>query len=296
MFMVKSMTGYGRAESVFNGRKIAVEIKSLNHRYLEVSLRLPNSLAVLEMAIKKKIGERFSRGRIETTIRIDADGDMDNGGKFQLNEPLIENYYALLQQIKERFGLKDDVNLATIAGLRDVFVPTETADNPDDLLPGVEAVLNEAMQSLTAMREREGDILSRDLMFRLDTVRSRLEEIDQRVPQVVDDYRKRLMDRVKELTDGIEIDEARLCQEVAIMAEKSDITEEIVRFKSHIDQMIELLAGSDPAGRKADFLIQEMNREANTTGSKSSDTAIAKNVIEIKSELAKLREQVQNIE
>ncbi len=294
--MVKSMTGYGRAESVFNGRKIAVEIKSLNHRYLEVSLRLPGSLAVLEMAIKKKIGERFSRGRIETTIRIDADGDMDSGGRFQLNEPLLENYYALLQQIKERFGLKDDVNLATIAGLRDVFVPTETADNPDDLLPGVEAVLNEAMQSLTAMREREGDILSRDLMFRLDTVRSRLEDIDLRVPIVVNDYRKRLMDRVKELTDGIEIDEARLCQEVAIMAEKSDITEEIVRFKSHIDQMIELLAGSDPAGRKADFLIQEMNREANTTGSKSSDTAIAKNVIEIKSELAKLREQVQNIE
>jgi len=294
--MVKSMTGYGRAESVFNGRKIAVEIKSLNHRYLEVSLRLPNSLAVLEMAIKKKIGERFSRGRIETTIRIDADGDMDGGSRFQLNEPLLENYHALLLQIKERFGLKDDVNLATIAGLRDIFVPKEAADNPDDLLPGVEAVLNEAMQSLTAMREKEGDILSRDLISRLDIIKSRLEDIDLRVPLVVNDYRKRLMDRVKELTDGIEIDEARLCQEVAIMAEKSDITEEIVRFRSHIDQMIELLAGSDPAGRKADFLIQEMNREANTTGSKSSDTAIARNVIEIKSELAKLREQVQNIE
>ncbi|MBN1547816.1 MAG: YicC family protein [Syntrophaceae bacterium] len=294
--MVKSMTGYGRAEAIFKGRKIAVEIKSLNHRYLEVSLRLPNSLTVLEMAIKKKISERFSRGRIETTIRIDSNGEIAEGSKYELNEPLLRNYHALLFKIKETYNLEDNVSLATIAGLRDIFVPMEAADDPEELLPGLQEVLEAAMQSLTAMREKEGDILSRDLMSRLDTVRSRLEDINLRVPAVVNDYRKRLMERVKELTEGIEIDEARLCQEVAIMAEKSDITEEIVRFKSHIDQMIELLAGSDPAGRKADFLIQEMNREANTTGSKSSDTTIARNVIEIKSELAKLREQVQNIE
>jgi uncharacterized protein (TIGR00255 family) len=290
------MTGYGRAEAVYNSRKIAVEIKSLNHRYLDVSLRLPSSLSVLEMAIKKKIGERFSRGRIEMTIRLDTDGDMADGNKYQLNGPLVKNYHALLLQIKEELNLGDEITLSTIAGLRDVFMPTEATDNPDELLPWVEEVLDDAMKSLTAMREREGDILCRDLISRLDAVKSRLEDIHLRVPLVINDYRKRLTDRVRDLTEGIEIDEARLCQEVAIMAEKSDITEEIVRFNSHIDQMVELLTGSDPAGRKADFLIQEMNREANTAGSKSSDTGIARNVIEIKSELAKLREQVQNIE
>ncbi len=188
------------------------------------------------------------------------------------------------------------ITLAMMAGFRDVFVPAEAAQDPAALWEGLARVLDEAIRMLTEMRAREGEGLQRDLTARLLLVAGFLEKISGRAPQVVLEYQKRLGDRIRELTNGMVIDEARLLQEVAIMAEKSDITEEIVRFRSHIDQFTDLLGTGDGAGRKIDFLIQEMGREVNTIGSKSGDAEISRSVIEIKSELAKLREQVQNIE
>ena len=294
--MIKSMTGYGKAEAVLAGRKFTMEMKSVNHRFLEISLRMPGMLLPLEGEIKKRIGEQFSRGRIEATLRVDGDGNAENEGRFTLNLPLVRNYHALLRQLKEELYLEDEITLAMMAGFRDAFVPAETVQDPATLWEGLSKILADAIRTLTEMREKEGESLKRDLTARLDLIAGFLEGIAGRAPQVVLDYQKRLTDRVRELTGGMVIDEARLLQEVAIMAEKSDITEEIVRFRSHIGQFTDLLAGADAAGRKIDFLIQEMGREINTIGSKSGNAEISRSVIEIKSELAKLREQVQNIE
>ena len=198
--------------------------------------------------------------------------------------------------MKEEFKIDDEISLAIMTGFRDVFVPTESFQEPAVLWEGLSKLLDEAMRTLTDMREREGESLQSDLATRLSQIARVLEAIDRRAPQVVCEYQKRLHDRIRELTSGVAIDESRLLQEVAIMAEKSDVTEEIVRFRSHIEQFTDLLTIGDSAGRKIDFLIQEMGREVNTIGAKSSDVEISRNIIEIKSELAKLREQVQNIE
>ncbi len=294
--MIRSMTGYGRAEAVLGGRKFAVEMKSVNHRYLEISVRLPGMLSSLDTEIKKRIGGQFSRGRIEATIRVDGDEIVENSGRLTLNLPLARNYHALLCQLKKELQLGDEISLAMITAFRDVFVPTESVQDPATLWEGLSKLLDEAIRTLTEMRAREGESLQRDLTTRLSLIACVLEAIAGRAPQVVCEYQKRLGDRIRELTGDMTIDESRLLQEVAIMAEKSDITEEVVRFRSHIEQFNDLLAMGDGAGRKIDFLIQEMGREINTIGAKSGDAEISRNVIEIKSELAKLREQVQNIE
>lgn len=294
--MIKSMTGYGKAETVLAGRKFTMEMRSVNHRFLEISLRLPGMLSPLEGEFKKRIGERFSRGRIEATLRVNGEANAENEGRLTLNLPLIRNYHALLVQMKGELRLEDEITLAMMAGFRDAFVPAETVQDPVSLWEGLSPVLDEAIRTLTEMREKEGEILGHDLAARLDAISCCLEGIARRAPHVVLDYQKRLTDRIRELTEGVAIDETRLLQEVAIMAERSDITEEVVRFRSHIGQFKDLLAGVDAAGRKIDFLIQEMGREINTIGSKSGDAEISRSVIEIKSELAKLREQVQNIE
>jgi uncharacterized protein (TIGR00255 family) len=295
--MIRSMTGYGRAEAVLMGKKIGVELKSVNHRYLEISLRVPGLLLSLESEIKKRIGEQCSRGRIEATVRMESDGNVETNGRYILNLPLVHNYHALLCQLNEALHLKGEVPLAMIAGFRDIFMPAESLQDPVALWEGLARILDEAIRTLTEMREKEGECLQVDITARLLLITGFLEEISARAPQVVVEYQKRLGDRIQELTGRMIIDESRLLQEVAIMAEKSDITEEIVRFRSHTHQFSDLLmAGDGSAGRKIDFLIQEMGREVNTIGSKSGDAKISRNVIEIKSELAKLREQVQNIE
>lgn len=294
--MTSSMTGYGKAECVLAGRKFVVEMKSVNHRYLEVSLRLPGLLLPLEGEVKKRIAEGFSRGRIEATIRVDMEGNAEGGGRFSLNMPLIRNYHALLVQMKQELGLEDEINLSMLAGFREAFIPVETLQEPGTLWEGLSPVLAEAIGMLREMRRKEGESLQRDLEARLTLIAGFLGRIAGRAPQVVLEYQRRLGERVRELTGGMAVDEARLHQEVAIIADRSDITEEVVRFRSHMEQFTGLLRGGDAAGRKIDFLIQEMGREVNTIGSKSGDAEIARNVIEIKSELAKLREQVQNIE
>lgn len=293
--MIKSMTGYGRAESVWKGKRIVVEIKSLNHRYLEVSLRLPAALNPFEPEIKKKVNNRFSRGKIEVNIHIDAHGSPDKGAGLDLNIPLLRNYHSLLCRIKQELNMNDEITLAMMTNFGDVFSSREEDDNTE-AWQQLDVMLDDAITSLMVMREKEGDVLCRDLMERTDKVKSLLEAIDSRVPQVLNAYQRRLTERVKELVGDMEIDESRLMQEVAIMAEKSDIMEEIVRLRSHIEQFIDMLQSGETVGRKIDFIIQEMGREVNTIGSKSGDAEISRNVIELKSELARIREQVQNLE
>ncbi|MCX5826566.1 MAG: YicC family protein, partial [Deltaproteobacteria bacterium] len=286
-------------------KRIQVEMKSLNHRYLEIFLRMPATISSLETEIKKKIGERFSRGKIEVSIRIDNEGNQD--GTLMLNLPLVRQYYSLLSQIKDELHLPDEVTLSMMSGFRDLYMPKEVEEDLAGLWKGLEGVLAEAIDKLTGvlaeaidkltdMRITEGEALGRDLACRMDKIQQLLRIIALRAPEVVVEYRQRLSDRVRELTQGIIIDEARIHQEVAILAEKSDITEEVVRLESHIGQFMELLEGEEAIGRKVDFLIQEMNREVNTIGSKSGDAETARQVIEIKSELAKVREQIQNVE
>ncbi|OPY15594.1 MAG: hypothetical protein A4E74_02179 [Syntrophus sp. PtaB.Bin075] len=294
--MISSMTGYGRAESTEEEKKVVVEMRSLNHRYLEVSLRLPNLFLPLEMEIKRKIGEHFFRGRIDVSIKMDSDIWTGNGERYTLNLPLIKNYHSLLGEMKKELDLTEEITLGMLSRFKDVFIPVETVPDLEASWARVEPIVNEAMANLETMRKKEGDILYRDLMVRIGLIRSSLEEIIKRTPVLLEEYHSRLAARVRELTNGLVVDEARLAQEVAVMAERSDITEETVRFRSHLEQFETMMNSKEAVGRKIDFLIQEMGREINTIGSKSSDALISRQVIEIKSELAKLREQVQNIE
>jgi uncharacterized protein (TIGR00255 family) len=292
--MIKSMTGYGRVETSGQDRNIVVEVKSVNHRFLEISLRMPQALFPLELEFKKKIGEKVKRGRIEIFIRLEAESV--NAPETMINLEIARNYFTALQRLKDEFGLTEEIGLKTLVGFRDIFSqPAETEIKPD-VLKQIADALEEAMNMLVKMRQDEGIAIYQDMEQRLNSIRGILGTIQARSPQVIIEYHRRLTERIKELTAGYVIDESRLAQEAAILAEKSDITEEIVRMHSHIGQFVELLQSSDAEGKKIDFLLQEMNREINTIGSKSNDADIARQVIEAKSELSKLREQAQNIE
>ncbi len=292
--MIKSMTGYGRVESLFEGRNIVVEAKSVNHRFLEIGLRTPALLYPLEMDYKKKIGERFKRGRIDVSIRLEGEGT--DTGRVNLNLEIARNYFDALNRLREEFHIAEPVLLTNLLGFRDIFTPPAETTLDDAFLAEVECALIEALTILSNMRQEEGIALYADMRMRLGLIDALMKEISARAPQVVLDYQKRLTERVSDLMNGLEVDAARLAQEVAMMADRSDITEEIVRMQSHISQFEALLESDEAQGRKIDFLLQEMNREINTIGSKSNDVDIARQVIEAKSELGKLREQAQNIE
>lgn len=294
--MIRSMTGYGRAETVLDGKSLVVEIKSLNHRNLEVMVRVPPFLSFLEVDIKKRISNRISRGRVEIGIRVDTEGDVTGGEKLRINLPLIRNYYSLLNQVREELGLTDSVKLDMIAGLRNgIYLADAEIDSEKAWVTLVE-VLDDATDSLITMKEREGELLYEDFIERLRVIGDKLKRLESMAPQMTGDYQKRLAARIVELTEGVEIDGVRLTQEIAIIVAKSDINEELVRLASHMNQFKGMLDESESTGRKMDFLIQEMHREVNTIGSKSSDLEISRDVIEVKNELAKLKEQVQNIE
>ncbi|MBN2397212.1 MAG: YicC family protein [Deltaproteobacteria bacterium] len=294
--MIRSMTGYGRAESAFGGKTLTVEIKSLNHRNLETSVRLPAFLAPLEINIKKKVGERVARGRVEVNVRIDSDPGANGADTLEANIPLLKSYYALLTSLKESFHLTDEITLNTLVRLKGGIYTSELEIDPEEVWDTMKGALDHSIDSLEQMKEVEGRLLYDDFTARLDTVTTGIETLKARVPEVIKQYQERLSTRIRELANGMECDESRLIQEVAIMAEKSDITEEIVRLESHVKQFGTMLDSDEAIGRKMDFLLQEMHREINTIGSKSNDLAISGTVIEIKTELAKLREQVQNIE
>jgi uncharacterized protein (TIGR00255 family) len=292
--MIKSMTGYGRVEAICDGRNIVVEAKSVNHRFLEIALRMPAALYPLEMEYKKKIGERFKRGRIDVSIRLEGDGAEPS--KVNLNLEVARDYFDVLTRLKNEFNLQEPIGLKTFISFRDIFTPPVETQLNGDFLNSVDKTLQEALSMLVNMRQDEGIALFSDMQMRLQTIGETMGTIRLRAPQVVMVYQKRLSDRIKELSVGFELDAARLAQEVAIMADRCDITEEIVRMQSHIGQFEALLQSDEAEGRKIDFLLQEMNREINTIGSKGNDVEIARQVIEAKSELGKLREQAQNIE
>lgn len=287
------MTGFGRAEATWQGKKVVVEMKSLNHRYLEVTVRTPQVLSVYEIEIRKKVGERFSRGKIDVTVRVEGEvnGDLPLG----LNIEKARAYLKLFQRLKEELSLPGEIDLSMFKDLRGIF---EMEDSNQFMVPWevLGETLEGAMKKLAEMKALEGEALRRDIISRMETIRGLLREVEARAPMVIQEYRRRLMNRIKELLNSYPVDEARVLQEVSIVAERSDITEELVRMESHLEQFSALIEEDKTVGRKMDFLIQEMMREVNTLGAKSSDGEIAKWVIEIKSELSKLREQVQNIE
>lgn len=292
--MIKSMTGYGRVETVQDGRNIIVEAKSVNHRFLEVSVRTPSALFPLEAQFKKKISERFKRGRIEVSIKLEGEGA--DVSKVNLNLEIAHDYFNVLNRLKTEFDLQSPISLKTLAGFRDIFTPPTEFKISPEFLEQVDKTFLESLAMLINMRQDEGLAMFQDMDMRLKVITGILETIKLRAPQVVIEYQNRLAERIKELAAGYALDDARLAQEVAFMAERSDITEEIVRMHSHIGQFEEFLHSEATEGRKIDFLLQEMNREINTIGSKSSDVEITRQVIEVKSELGKLREQAQNIE
>lgn len=292
--MLKSMTGYGKANGILAGRTISVEIKTLNHRYTEFFCRLPVEFSAQEITIRKMVTGRVTRGKIELSVKVE---NKVGENSLKLNEDLIKNYFSMLLKIQDTLGLKDNVKLADILSLKGVFSQEEETAS-EEISEMILPIIASAVDSLEEMKLLEGGNLQSDIARRLVAMQTVLQEIEMRVPLCVAEYQKRLARRVRELTDGVEISEERLAQEVAIMAEKSDISEEITRLHSHFSQLSLIMADTESKdqGRKMDFLIQEMAREVNTIGAKSGDMEIAKGVITLKSELSKIREQVQNIE
>jgi uncharacterized protein (TIGR00255 family) len=288
------MTGYGRGEIEENGIRVSAEIKSVNNRFLEVAVKLPRFLAPLESDIRGTVQKRLSRGRLFVDISWDEPGGPAE--TVVLDEAAADVYYKLLQSLKERFGLSGEVDLATFASLPDLLKKEVQEWEPARALPIVGEALGVALDDLVEMKTKEGVALADDLRQRLSLMLTRLEAIEKRAPERVEELRERLAKRLKELNENGEYDEALLTQEVVIFAERTDYTEECVRFKIHCENFIDYLGSGGAVGRKLNFLLQELGREANTIGSKAGDALVSENVVLIKEELEKVREQVQNIE
>jgi uncharacterized protein (TIGR00255 family) len=288
------MTGYGWGESLLEDGGIVVEVKSVNHRYLDFTSRVPKRFLSYESEIRKDIYKRFSRGRFEVTIQSNYTKEGEQ--KAELNIELAKEYYSALRELKDRLQLDDEIGLGLLAGLKDVIIVKEIDSEHKGEQDAFKEAFESALDSLERMRVFEGEVIYKDFLEKLGTVRRLIDEIRIKSPQVLIYYRDRLAKRVKELSGAFELDIQRLNQEVALFAEKSDITEELVRIGSHLEQFGMIIDMDEPVGRKLDFLLQEINREANTIASKANDSEISQKVVKIKSELEKIREQVQNIE
>ncbi|HSR13169.1 MAG TPA: YicC/YloC family endoribonuclease [Thermodesulfobacteriota bacterium] len=292
--MIKSMTGFGRGECVGEGRKTEVEIRSVNHRYCDISLRLPRRLSALEGQVRNVVRQRVSRGRVDISVQFEDTSDAEHNLVVDMN--LARDYYAGLKGLQEALQIPGEIRLETLASFRELFTRKETETDLEKEWAALEPALDSALNSLDSMRRDEGAKLSADLAGRLQIIGEKAGEVEARVPTVLAAARDRLAQRVQELSGGVELDPARLAQEVAYLAERSDISEELVRLRSHLDQFRDMLERPEPAGRRLEFLLQEMNRETNTIGSKASDALTSQIVVDIKSELEKIREQIQNIE
>jgi len=292
--MIRSMTGYGSAEIERDGQRLTAEIRSVNHRYCEVSVRAPRLVSAFEDQIRLLVQERYSRGKFNLSITWSGAGD--TGEVLKLNETVADRYVGLLQQLRERYQLDSAISVQTLAALPDLFAWEHTALSDEETWALLKSVIGKACDNMEAMKSREGDALSRDFDQRLDLLREQLDLIAERAPLRPLEAKQRLLTRLQPLLDDVEIDPIRLAQELALMADRLDCTEECVRLAAHIDQFRSLIEGSELAGRKLNFLLQEMNREANTIASKSNDVAMTRAVIIIKEETERLREQVQNVE
>ena len=293
--MAISMTGFGRGEYKDDNYQFLVECKTINHKYADINIRLPRKLSFLEDKARILVKDYIKRGRVDLYIKLDLLGSEDVNLKF--DEELATQYVSILKQIKDKFDLVDDISVMNIAKFPDVIKTEEKEDEEDKLWSMLKVALENSLLKLKEMRSEEGKKLAEDIQNRCDLLKNYIEDIEKYSYNVVIDYKEKLKNRISDmLEDPSIIDESRLAQEVAIYADKSSITEEIVRFKSHIEQLKNTVVKNESIGRKIDFLIQEMNRETNTIGSKSSDLNITNLVVEVKSELEKIREQIQNIE
>lgn len=292
--MIRSMTGYGKAEAVLAGGRIIAEIRSVNHRYGEITVKLPRPLMAFENDVRKCVAGRLKRGKID--VFVQQEGVAGAGALPVVNLQLARAYHDAFYRMKEELGLHDPVTLSLIASQRDVLGAGGSEELAESLHLELLAAVGNAVDSLDAMRLREGVALLEDLTERRETLSSLIGRLAERAPQAVADAGKRLKERVAQLAGESGVDEARLAQEIALLADRSDITEELVRFGSHLQQFDETLLMEEPVGRKLDFLLQELNREVNTVGSKANDAEIASCVVQLKAELEKIREQVQNIE
>ena len=292
--MIRSMTGYGRGQQLLHGRSITVEIRSVNHRYFEFSCRTPRGCAFLEDRLKRTLQQAISRGQVAGSLTLQT--VESRGGAVAVDHALAGQYLTALRALAAEYGLTDDLTLSTVARLPDLFTVCRGEEDEEELAADVLSVLQEALDRFVAMREAEGERLRADVLSRLFTLEEHLAFVEERSPQTVAEYRARLTAKLNELLGGAVADEARILTEAAIVADRLAVDEETVRLHSHIAQLRGILDCAEPVGRKLDFLVQEMNRETNTIGSKCSDTAIAGHVVEMKSEIEKIREQIQNIE
>lgn len=288
------MTGYGRGEYSLNDRRFIVEIKSVNHRYNDISVKLPRIMLPYEESVKKAVSEKVFRGKTDVFITFETFSKDDY--QVSLNEALADRYMEVLSRICERYSLENGSMLGLVSRFPDVITVDKNPDNKnDEIMNCLLGAVGEALDRFVEMRIREGEHLKSDILKKLDLIRDIVEKIGRRAPLVAEEYRQRLTDKLKELHE-INADENRILTEVAIFADRSCIDEELTRLKSHIGQMRLILEENSPIGKKLDFLVQEMNREANTIGSKSNDLIITGCTVELKSEIEKIREQIQNIE
>lgn len=292
--MLKSMTGYGRQETVIGGKKILAEIKSVNHRFADYNIKVPRHLGFLEDKVKKLASEYVTRGKVDIYINIESSEEADKD--ILLNSELAKSYIDALYELRDKFGLKDDISVSSVARYTDIFRAERCEEDEDALWQSVKAVMENALEAFSAMRAREGERIEQDLRARIEYMKELATKVDERSPQTVKEYRDRLYARIKDVLEDRTIDEARVLTEAAIFADKVAVNEETVRLSSHFDEFNEIITSGEPAGRRLDFLIQEINREVNTIGSKVQDLTIAKIVVTLKGEIEKLREQIQNIE
>ena len=294
MTLIKSMTGYGRAVETVNGREFTVELRSVNNRYLDCSVRLPRLLSFGEDAVKQAVKQAVSRGKVDVFISVRSEGGEEVS--VSLNESVLEGYLSAMRRMVSDFGVADDISVSTVSRLPEVFTIEKPEVDEDQLLADLMSVVSKALEGYDAMRCTEGQALDRDLRSRGQTILELVAQVEQGNAQTVVDYRARLEAKLKEVLENTAIDESRILTEAAIFADKVAVDEETVRLRSHLEQMNTMLDGGGAVGRKLDFLLQEMNREANTIGSKCTDVKLARIVVDIKAELEKIREQTQNIE
>ena len=294
MTLIKSMTGYGRAVETVNGREFTVELRSVNNRYLDCTVKLPRSVSFAEDAVKQAVKASVSRGKVDVFISIKSETVEDT--TITLNKTVLEGYLSAMRQMVEECGVKDDISVSVVSRLPEVFSVVKPEVDEEQLLSDLMSVVDKALEGYNAMRTTEGAALDADLRSRGNTILELVSQVERGNAQTVVDYRARLEAKLKEVLANTSIDESRILTEAAIFADKVAVDEETVRLRSHLDQMNAMLTGGGAIGRKLDFLLQEMNREANTIGSKCTDVKLARIVVDIKAELEKIREQTQNIE
>lgn len=292
--MIKSMTGYGRARGVYGNRDITVEIKAVNHRYFEMFARIPRTYMQLEDYIRNYLQQKIVRGKIEVNINIDDSAtDIKT---IKLNKQLFEQYYNALKEISRDYSLSLDTSASVALRFPDVIAASKDDANIEELWNDILPVLDEALKSFIAQRESEGSRLAADIKNKCVEIEEKAGYIELKIPQIIEDYTKKLRARIENLLDGVEVDEQRLLTEVAIMADKLAVDEEVVRLRSHCESLREMFTEGVSNGKKMDFIVQEMNREINTVSSKIGDIEITRQAIDVKNTIEKIREQIQNIE